>query len=195
MRSRLVGVVLIATLGGLAGCGGGGSGAAATSSADGTVSPGAATPSAAARMTVSSPAFADGGTVPGRYTCGGADVSPPLAFSGVPGRTAGLVLLVEDRDAPGGTFTHWLVWNMDPRTRSLPTDAAPPGATQGRNDFSKTGYSGPCPPPGTPHRYAFTVYAADRRLALKPNATAADVRHALIGHTLASGTLTAHYGR
>ncbi|MEU7383331.1 MULTISPECIES: YbhB/YbcL family Raf kinase inhibitor-like protein [unclassified Streptomyces] len=188
MRSRFVGVVLIATLGGLAGCGGGGTGTAAMPSAD-------APPGAAGRITVSSPAFADGGTVPGRYTCGGADVSPPLAFSGVPAHTAALVLLVEDRDAPGGTFTHWLVWNMDPRTRSLAADATPPGAAQGRNDFSKTGYSGPCPPPGKPHRYVFTVYAADRRLALKPNATAADVRSALSGHTLASGTLTARYGR
>ncbi|MFF9125155.1 YbhB/YbcL family Raf kinase inhibitor-like protein [Streptomyces sp. NPDC014889] len=190
MRSRLVGVVLIVVLGGLAGCGSGGRGAAGTPSADGTVSPGAT-----GRIAVSSPAFADGGTVPGRYTCGGADVSPPLSFSGVPARTAGLILLVEDRDAPGGTFTHWLVWNMDPRTRSLPTGATPPGAAQGRNDFSKTGYSGPCPPPGRPHRYVITVYAADRRLDLKPNATAADVRRALSGHTLASGTLTARYGR
>ncbi|MFE7210690.1 YbhB/YbcL family Raf kinase inhibitor-like protein [Streptomyces sp. NPDC057611] len=189
MRSRFVGVVLIATLGGVAGCGDGGGSGTATPSGSGTVSPGAA-----GRITVSSPAFTDGGTVPGRYTCAGADVSPPLAFSGVPARTAGLALLVEDQDAPGGTFTHWLVWNMDPHTTSLPTGATPPGAAQGRNDFLKTGYSGPCPPPGKPHRYVFTVYAADRRLALRPGATAADIRRALSGHTLASGTLTARYG-
>ncbi|MFF4794264.1 YbhB/YbcL family Raf kinase inhibitor-like protein [Streptomyces sp. NPDC001276] len=192
MRSRFMRVVLIATLGGVAGCGGGGGGDSGTATPSGS---GTASPGAAGRITVSSPAFTDGGTVPGRYTCSGADVSPPLAFSGVPGRTAGLALLVEDQDAPGGTFTHWLVWNMDPHTTSLPTGATPPGAAQGRNDFSKTGYSGPCPPPGKPHRYVFTVYAADRRLALRPGATASDIRRALSGHTLASGTLTARYGR
>jgi Raf kinase inhibitor-like YbhB/YbcL family protein len=186
-----MGVAMVVALGGIAACGGGGAGSGAAT----PKGSGAATRGAPARITVSSSAFTDGGTVPGRYTCAGEDVSPPLAFSGVPTRTAGLALLVEDPDAPQGTFTHWLVWDMDPHTTRLSAGATPPGAVQGRNSFSKTGYSGPCPPPGKPHHYVFTVYAADRRLGLGPGATTADVKRALTGHTLASGTLTGRYGR
>ncbi|MFI1163620.1 YbhB/YbcL family Raf kinase inhibitor-like protein [Streptomyces sp. NPDC020801] len=182
MRSRGVLGGAALTLALVSACGGGGG------------DPAGPTPTAARRMTVSSPAFADGRTIPRRYTCAGENVSPPLTFSRIPAHTAGLALLVEDPDAPHGTYTHWLVWDIDPHTTHLDAGTAPPGAAEGRNSFTKKGYSGPCPPHGTPHHYVFTVYAADRHLGLGPRSTAGDVRHALTGHALAVGTLTGRFG-
>ncbi|OIJ96221.1 hypothetical protein BIV25_18720 [Streptomyces sp. MUSC 14] len=147
-------------------------------------------------MTVTSTAYAGGGTIPRRFTCDGADVSPPLAVTGVPARTASLALLLQDLDAPHGTFTHWLAWDIGRGTARLAAGERPPGATEGRNGFGRTGYGGPCPPRGDrPHRYVLTVYATDRRPALSPDATPADLHKALTGHTLAEGTLTGRYGR
>ncbi|MET7477685.1 YbhB/YbcL family Raf kinase inhibitor-like protein [Streptomyces sp. NPDC005648] len=151
---------------------------------------------AAHRLTVSSPAFTDGGTIPRRYTCDGADASPPLAFSGLPATATTLALLVEDPDAPHGTFTHWLLWNAPARQTAWPAGQAPRKATQGRNGFEKTGYGGPCPPKGAaPHHYVFSVYATDRALDLPATTSPDGLRRALSGHTLASGTLTGRYGR
>ncbi|MEU2717626.1 YbhB/YbcL family Raf kinase inhibitor-like protein [Streptomyces sp. NPDC007205] len=148
------------------------------------------------KLTVTSAAYTDDGTVPGRYTCDGADVSPALAFTAVPTDTAALALLLRDPDAPRGPFTHWLVWDIGPHTRQLSAGERPPGATEGRNDFGKTGYGGPCPPRGDhPHHYVLTVYALDHRLSLPPDASAADLLRALSGHTLATGTLTGRYSR
>ncbi|MER6031245.1 YbhB/YbcL family Raf kinase inhibitor-like protein [Streptomyces sp. NPDC001851] len=158
----------------------------------------AAVPSADAspRLTVTSAAYPDDGTVPRRHTCDGADVSPPLAFTAVPAGTASLALLLRDFDAPRGPFTHWLVWNIDPHTRQLSAGERPRGAAEGRNDFGGTGYGGPCPPRGNrPHHYVLTVYALDRRLSLAPDASAAGLLRALSGHTLATGTLTGRYSR
>ncbi|QHA07438.1 YbhB/YbcL family Raf kinase inhibitor-like protein [Streptomyces broussonetiae] len=176
---------LVAALACVAGCGGGG-GRGDTSSS----------PTAAARITVTSTAYADGGTIPRRFTCDAANVSPPLAFSGVPAHTASLALLLQDRSAPHGAFTHWLVWGIDPHTTRLPAGGHPPGATEGRNDFRTPGYGGPCPPRGDrPHRYVLTVYATDGRLSLTAQASRDDLLRALSGHTLATGTLTGRYGR
>jgi Raf kinase inhibitor-like YbhB/YbcL family protein len=183
MRRRIVIVAVTAALGALAGCGDGGGGSSVPA------------PSASQRITVTSTAFTEGGAVPRRYTCDGEDVSPPLAFAGVPANAAELVVLVEDPDAPHGTFTHWLMWGVSPHDTRLTAGAAPQGATQGRNGFKKTGYGGPCPPKGTPHHYVFSVYATDKKLALPTDASPDDVRRALTGHTLAWGTLTGHYGR
>ncbi|WP_079161796.1 YbhB/YbcL family Raf kinase inhibitor-like protein [Streptomyces fodineus] len=177
-------VIALAATAAVTGCGDGGGRAAAPS------------PTAARRLTVTSSAYADGGTVPRRDTCDGAGLSPPLALTGVPAHTAALALLLRDRDAPHGTFTHWLVWDIDPHTTRLPAGEHPRGATEGRNDFGKTGYSGPCPPRGDrPHRYVLTVYAVDRRLSLAADASSADLLRSLSGHTLAVGTLTGRYGR
>ena len=183
MRRRLVIFAAAAAVGLASGCGDDGAGASVPA------------PSASQRITVSSTAFADGGTIPRRHTCDGENVSPPLAFSGVPSGTAGLAVLAEDPDAPHGTFTHWLVWNADPSQTRWTSGQVPQGAVQGRNGFRKTGYGGPCPPKGRPHHYVFSVYAADRTLDLAADASAADVKRALSGHTLASGTLTGLYGR
>ncbi|MCI3271695.1 YbhB/YbcL family Raf kinase inhibitor-like protein [Streptomyces cylindrosporus] len=174
-----------AALGLAAGCGDDGGG--------GTSVP---APSATRRLTVSSPAFTEGGTIPRRYTCDGEDVSPPLTVTGVPAATTTLAVLLQDPDAPHGTFTHWLLWNADPHQTRWPAGQPPQGATEGRNGFKKTGYGGPCPPKGSePHHYVLSVYAADRTLDLPSTASADDVKRALTGHTLASGTLTGRYGR
>ena len=183
MRGWVVAVGVAAVLGAVSGCGGDSGGF------------GVPAPSASERVGLTSSAFTDGGTIPRRYTCDGQDLSPPLAFSGVPAHTTGLALLVEDPDAPNGTFTHWLVWNIDPHTAQLAAGRTPAGATQGRNGFKKDTYGGPCPPKGKPHHYVFTVYAVDKRLALPSGATAEDLKRALNGHVLASGTLTGRYGR
>ncbi|MFR0356423.1 YbhB/YbcL family Raf kinase inhibitor-like protein [Streptomyces sediminimaris] len=183
MRCRLViAAAAAAAVGLVSGCGDGGDSAAPA-------------PSAARRITVSSTAFADGGTIPRRYTCDGEDVSPPLAFSGLPSGTAGLAVLAEDPDAPHGTFTHWVVWNAPASHPRWAAGQVPPGAAQGRNGFRKDGYAGPCPPKGRRHHYVFSAYAADRALHLPAGASADDLERALDGHTLATGRLTGFYGR
>ena len=184
MRPRFAIVAVAAALGSIAGCGGDGDG------------PAVPTPSASQRIAVTSMAFTENGTVPRRYTCDGANVSPPLTFTGVPAGAAELVVVLEDPSAPHGTFTHWLMWGVPPQDSRLTAGESPQGAVQGRNSFKKTGYGGPCPPKGAaPHRYVLSVYAADRKLSLAADASPDDVRRALTGHTLASGTLTGRYGR
>ncbi|MGW0878220.1 YbhB/YbcL family Raf kinase inhibitor-like protein [Streptomyces sp. NPDC002671] len=178
--------MIAVALAAVSGCGTGGDGGSAS----------APSPTAAHRIAVTSPAYPDGGTIPRRYTCDGADVSPPLAFSGVPAGTVSLALLLQDPDAPHGTFTHWLAWDVDPHSTHLYTGEHPKGSMEGPNSFSKTGYDGPCPPHGDrPHRYVLTVYATDRRPPLAADATPADLLRSLSGHTLATGTLTGRYGR
>ena len=183
MQRRLVIVAAAAAVGLVSGCGDDGGDASAPA------------PSAAQRITVSSTAFTGGGTIPRRYTCDGGNVSPPLSFSGVPSGTQGLAVLVEDPDAPHGTFTHWVVWNAPPSPKSWPAGQAPRGAAQGRNGFKKNGYGGPCPPKGQRHHYVFSAYAADRTLELPSGASDDAVKRALNGHTLAAGHLTGLYGR
>jgi len=115
-------------------------------------------------MKITNSAFPEGGNIPSKFTCDGSDTSPPLQITGVPSEAKSLVLIADDPDAPGGLFTHWLVWNIPPQTNSIPEGAAPKGV-QGTNDFGKSGYGGPCPPIGR-HRYFFKLYALD---AVLPN--------------------------
>jgi hypothetical protein len=183
MRRSFAVVAAVAAMGIVSGCGDDGGDSAVPA------------PSASGRLTVTSSAFTDGGTIPRRHTCDGEDVSPPLDITGVPAKTAELALLVEDPDAPHGTFTHWLVWGVDPKDTRWPAGEAPSGATQGRNGFGKDRYGGPCPPKGKPHHYVFTAYATDKPLGLTTGASANDVKKALKTHALASGTLTGRYGR
>jgi hypothetical protein len=148
-------------------------------------------PEARATMRLSSDAFADGGTIPERYTCDGDDVAPPLTWDGVPAEARGLALLMEDPDAPSGTFVHWTVLDM-------PADATtvPRGATEGENSFGDRGYGGPCPPEGDePHRYVFLVYALRAPLDLEAGAEPDEVRSALEREAIASGQLTGRFGR
>jgi len=155
---------------------------------------------ASASLTVTSSAFQGGSNIPAKYSCEGANVSPALEWSGTPAMTKSLALICDDPDAPAGTWTHWVLFNLPASTTSLPEkmDPAatlPNGAKQGTNDFQKTGYGGPCPPPGKPHRYFFRLYALDTELALKPGATRKEVLHAMEHHIVAEGQLMGTYQR
>ncbi len=153
---------------------------------------------------VSSPSFANGTSIPVRYTADGEDISPPLAWSGVPAETKSVVVLVDDPDAPGSMdpFAHWLVYGLPPDLDGLPEGASghaaahlPGGALEGTNSFRLVGYRGPAPPPGRPHRYRFTVAALDAWVELKPGATRRELLAALDGHVLAQGEVVGLYGR
>jgi len=148
-----------------------------------------------ARVALHSSAFVDGGPIPQRYTCDGANVAPPLEWSAPPPGTRAWALLVVDPDAPGGRFVHWVLIDLPARTRRLAEGAVPPGARQGRNDFGRLGWCGPCPPPGHPHRYVFRLYALRGPTGLPSGATAAQLERALRGRVLAIGQLTGRYGR
>lgn len=151
-------------------------------------------------LTMTSTAFRAGAEIPQQYTCEGADRSPALKWTGVPAGTGSFALIADDPDAPVGTWVHWVVYDLPADTSALaeglPTsDTLPGGGKQGRNDFRKTGYGGPCPPPGKPHRYFFKLYALDAPINLKPGATKADVLSAIEGHVLAQAELMGTYRR
>jgi Raf kinase inhibitor-like YbhB/YbcL family protein len=150
-------------------------------------------------MRIESSAFSEGGLIPRRHTCDGKDVSPPLSWSGTPEGAKSLALICDDPDAPGKTWVHWVVFNIPPAARHLPEGIAPGepipgGGTQGKNDFRKLGYGGPCPPGGT-HRYQFKLYALDAELALPAGATKAELEGGIEGHVLGQATLTGKYSR
>jgi len=150
---------------------------------------------------LTSAALKDGATIPGKYTCDGVDVSPPLAWSGAPAGTRSFALIADDPDAPGGTWVHWVLYNLPAEVSDLPENIAKVesldlgGARQGRNDFRRPGYGGPCPPPGPAHRYFFKLYALDTRLELKAGAQKKDVEAAMEGHVLGSAQLMGTYAR
>ncbi|MGH9869158.1 MAG: YbhB/YbcL family Raf kinase inhibitor-like protein, partial [Candidatus Polarisedimenticolia bacterium] len=155
---------------------------------------------APAALQLTSSAFIPGGDIPTVHTCDGPDISPPLAWTEPPQGTRSLALICDDPDAPSGTWVHWVLFNLPPETRSLsgkfPTDPElPTGARQGKTDFGRVGYGGPCPPPGPPHRYFFRVYALDAPLSVDAGARKADVEKAMRGHVLAQGELMGRYGR
>lgn len=145
-------------------------------------------------LTISSPAFGQGEAIPARYTCDGNDASPALAIDKVPAAAKTLALIMDDPDAPGGTWVHWVVWNIPAQTREIPESSLPPQAVQGRNSWPRTGYGGPCPPSGT-HRYFFKVYALDTALHLDSSAGKAALERAMQGHILAKGELMGTYKR
>jgi hypothetical protein len=141
-----------------------------------------------------SAAFKEGDQIPEKHTCDGEDVSPALEWTGIPSGTKSLALIMDDPDAPGRVFVHWVLYNLPPNTEKLPEGASGSGEA-GTNNFRKTVYNGPCPPPGADHRYFFKLYALDRELQLKPRASKMDVENAMQGHILASGQLMGKYGR
>jgi Raf kinase inhibitor-like YbhB/YbcL family protein len=141
-----------------------------------------------------SDSFSDGGDIPTRHTCDGENISPTLRWSGAPDGTRSLALIVDDPDAPAGTFTHWLAWGLDPAAGGLEEGARAP--VEGRNDFGRIGYGGPCPPPGHGrHRYVFRLYALDTGLALAPGAKREQLERAIDGHVLQVAQLTGGYAR
>lgn len=151
-------------------------------------------------LRVESTAFAETETIPVRYTCDGDDVSPPLSWSEPPAGAQSLVLIGDDPDAPMRTWDHWVLFDIPTGTRSLPEGIPPdpivPGiGTHGSNSWRRLGYGGPCPPPGEPHRYYYTIYALDASLDLEPGSTRKDIEEAMQGHVLAEGKLMGRYGR
>lgn len=151
-------------------------------------------------MQLTSVAFQEGEPIPVKYTCDGHNVSPPLKWNGVPQDAKSLVLIADDPDAPAGTWTHWVLFDLPPSTTDLPEDMpksqfVPGGAKQGLNDFKRLGYGRPCPPQGKPHRYFFKLYALDASVELKPGASKKDVERAMEKHILAQGQLMGTYKR
>ena len=145
-------------------------------------------------MKISSTAFGHNKPIPKKYTCDGSDVNPPLKFEEIPANARSLALIVDDPDAPMGTWVHWVVWNIDPKTTEIKENSVPKGSMQGMNDFRKHDYGGPCPPSGT-HRYFFKVYALDAELKLGSNSRKKDVEKAMQNHILAKGELIGLYSR
>lgn len=171
----------------LAGCGhaepGGSAGSAPASTVPATIA-------------VRSSAFTNGGAIPTRFTCDGAGDGPLLRWSSVPGTARALALIVNDPDAPGGTFTHWVVLDLPPGTRSVRSGQLPATAVQGANSTGSSGWTPPCPPEGDrPHHYRFTVYALDARLGLPEGTAPTAALHATEAHAIASGRLTGTYAR
>ena len=146
-----------------------------------------------AKMKITSSAFNDGGNIPSKFTCDGSNTSPPLQLTSLPPGVKSLVLIADDPDAPGGLFTHWLVWNIAPQPNSIAEGTAPKGV-HGTNDFGKSGYGGPCPPSGT-HRYSFKIFALDGELDLRSGAKRSQVDAAIKGHVVAQGELVGRYSR
>jgi Raf kinase inhibitor-like YbhB/YbcL family protein len=143
---------------------------------------------------LSSSAFVAGQPIPLRYTCDGGDRSPPLQWIKVPGEAVSLALIVDDPDAPVGTFTHWVAWGIDPDDGELPEGERAP--REGRNDFGETGYRGPCPPRGHgSHRYFFRLYALASEPAVRSGASLRDLEHALESNVLAVTELVGTYER
>jgi Raf kinase inhibitor-like YbhB/YbcL family protein len=150
---------------------------------------------------VTSPAFKPNGLIPSQYTCDGPDFSPPLAWSGAPNNTKSIAMIVDDPDAPDPAkpqrvYVHWVVYNLPPNTAALPENASkmglPKGAAQGKNDWGKSEYGGPCPPIGR-HRYFFKLYALDTQLTGLSSPTKADLERAMKGHVIDSGELVGTY--
>ncbi len=187
----LAGVVVLVAL--LAGCGGD-DGDEATAEKPSSSAGAAPTTDAVEGLTIGSGAFGEGEAIPERYTCDGDDLSPPLSWSGAPGGTTELALIVDDPDAPGGTFTHWVVWGIDPADGDLGAGEVPEGAVQGTSDFGAPGYGGPCPPSGT-HRYRFELLALSTEPSIEAGAGAEELRGAVEGSIVESVVLTGTYGR
>jgi Raf kinase inhibitor-like YbhB/YbcL family protein len=143
---------------------------------------------------VSSSSFNQNSLIPKKYTCDGTDISPQLSWKGLPPNTQSIVLIMDDPDAPIGTFTHWVVFNIPATVTELPEGAKGIGV-EGVNDFRRIGYGGPCPPRGSNHRYYFKLYALDTMLPLKEGAKRGDVEKAMQKHILAQGEFMGRYGR
>ncbi|MGB7845419.1 MAG: YbhB/YbcL family Raf kinase inhibitor-like protein [Candidatus Acidiferrum sp.] len=185
LRQRILALGLFMVLGCLAGAAG---------------CPARQTGGTAMSLELKSPDFPAGGTIPRQFSCEGADISPALEWSAPPPATQSLALIADDPDAPMGTWVHWVVFDIPANLRTLPqsfpkNQQAADGSRQGRNDFGKIGYGGPCPPPGKPHRYYFKLYALDAKLNLKPGATKKEVESAMQGHILAHAECMGRYSR
>jgi Raf kinase inhibitor-like YbhB/YbcL family protein len=143
-------------------------------------------------------AFQEGGFISKKFTCDGQDISPELAWTESPAGTKGLALIMDDPDAPAGTWVHWVLYDLPGNSNGLVEGVSkdsqlPDGARQGRNDFGRIGYNGPCPPKGGPHRYFFKLYALDRKMNLKTGATKTELERAMKGHILAEAEMVGRF--
>ena len=150
-------------------------------------------------LQITSTAFSAGETIPKKFTCDGPDISPKLTWNEPAAKTQSFTLIMDDPDAPVGTWVHWVLFGLPADAKELSEGVAKQdqlsnGARQGRNDFGKIGYGGPCPPPGKPHRYFFKLYALDSKLNLKAGATKAEVERAMKGHVVGQAELVGRYG-
>ncbi|MDP3804652.1 MAG: YbhB/YbcL family Raf kinase inhibitor-like protein [Candidatus Omnitrophota bacterium] len=151
------------------------------------------------KIDVTSSAFKDGGMIPGKYTCDGEEISPPIAWANLPAGAKSFALISDDPDAPGGDWVHWVMFNIPPETEGLPENIPSDGkldngAIQGMHDGGGIGYGSPCPPSGT-HRYYFKIYALDKMLDLRRGTTKRELLKAMEGHILAQGELMGRYKR
>ena len=145
-------------------------------------------------MKIESSAFKNGELIPSRYTCDADNVSPPLLISDVPAGSKSLALIMDDPDAPGGTWVHWTVWNIDTETSEIAEASLPENAIEGTTSFGVPGYGGPCPPSGI-HRYFFKLYALDTLLQLPPETTIDGLEKVMNGHTIAEASYMGRYNR
>ena len=151
-------------------------------------------------ISISSSAFKEGERIPARYSCEGRNTSPPLSWGEPPEKTRSFALIVDDPDAPGGVFVHWVLYNLPADVRQLgegvpAQERLQNEALQGKTDFGRVGYGGPCPPRGPVHHYRFTLYALDNPVDLSPGATKKQLLDAMKGHILTKGQLTGTYQR
>jgi Raf kinase inhibitor-like YbhB/YbcL family protein len=151
-------------------------------------------------ISISAEGFKDGTTIPDVYTCKGKDISPSLSWKEIPAGTKSIALIMDDPDAPGGTFVHWVLYNVPAGTQKMPEGmpydkTLPDGSMQGMTDFGRTGYGGPCPPPGKPHRYFFKIFALDSMINLPPGASKKQLENVMAGHILAKGEIIGMYKR
>ncbi len=151
-------------------------------------------------LRITTPAFSHNGKIPPEYTCDGADRSPELDWNDSPPNTRRFALIADDPDAPGGTWVHWVIYDIPGEARKLSTGVPrqktlPDKTQQGITDFRKIGYGGPCPPPGKPHRYVFKLMALDAETGLPPGATKRQLLDAVKGHVLAQAEIVGVYGR
>lgn len=143
-------------------------------------------------INISSPAFTEGEVIPSKYTCDGENINPPLEFSDIHESTASLTLIVSDPDAPDGEFTHWIVYNIDPKDANIREGKSPAKAIEGLNTAGQSGYTGPCPPSGS-HRYYFMVYALDIKLEIPAGADRRKIEEAIAGHVIDQAELMGRY--
>jgi Raf kinase inhibitor-like YbhB/YbcL family protein len=143
-------------------------------------------------LRLTSPVFENNSSLLPRYTCDGENMNPPLTIKNVPRGAKSLALILDDQDAPRGSYVHWIVWNIDPETKDIKENSVPENAVEGTNDFKKRNYGGPCPPTRA-HRYVFTLYALNIRLNLEASSTKAALEKAMKGHILAQTQLLTSY--
>lgn len=190
--TKLIGAAfVIATL--LAACGDGDGDAPAEETASTTGSTTTTAASGTPKLTVTSSAFKEGAEIPVKYTCEGEGVSPPLEWSAVPEGTVELALVVDDPDAPDGTFTHWILLDLKAELTAIAEGEVPAGAKEGKNSAGEQDWAPPCPPAGPAHHYRFTVYALDRDLTVEGSVPTSAYITAIESAAGASGRLTALY--